>query len=292
MASPIRARTYEAESAAAAARKFEADAAEAAEHGRNPASHVWEGSTLTVIYQSEDGTPHPDPAAVQPEPKPEEPTPEEPAKPEPTESPPSDVAHAYYGGKVPAATAAVETKRAAPATASVRASGEANPRRPTPFVTGKLAADTRPPTVKTTQAAPVDKTQANIGGGAIIVGGAMMVAGSFLPWLTASTGFATMSRGGMDGGDGILIVIAGGVAVGAGVASLMSGNFANSVVAGLAAVIGGFVGFIDFQDVQERLSGMGDNVIAEVGIGLWLIMAGAVVAVIGAVIAASAPRAS
>jgi DNA polymerase-3 subunit gamma/tau len=199
MAGPIRARTYEAESAAAAARKFEADAAEAAEHGWKPASQVWEGSTLTVVYQSEDGAPPAEPAATQPA-KPAEPKPEEPAKPEPKEPAPSDVARAYYGGKIPAAdasTAAVEAKRAAPAAASVRASGDANPRRPTPFVPGKLAGDAQSPTAKATHAVPIDKTQANIGGG----------------------------------------------------------------------------------------------VIAEVGIGLWLIMAGAVVAVIGAVIAASAPRA-
>jgi len=286
MAGPIRARTYEADSAAAAARKFEADAAEAAEHGWKPASQVWEGSTLTVVYQSEDGAPPPEPTATQPE---------KPAEPKPEDSGSSDVARAYYGSKVPAADAtptAVETKRAAPAAAGARPSGSANPRRPTSFVPGKLAADAPSRAPETTPAVPIDKTQANIGGGAIVVGGAMIVAGSFLPWITASTGFASVSRGGMDGGDGILIAIAGGVAVVAGVASLMSGNFANPVVAGLAAVIGGFVGFINYQDVQERLSGMGDNVIAEVGIGLWLIMAGAVVTVIGAVIAASAPRAS
>jgi hypothetical protein len=136
--------------------------------------------------------------------------------------------------------------------------------------------------------APIDKTQANIGAGATIVGGAMLAAGSFLPWITASTGFGSVSRGGMEGGDGVVILIAGGVTVLGGVAGLMGST--GWVVAAIAAVIGGLIGFVDFQDIQERISGIGDSVIGEVGIGLWLILAGAVVALVGAGISALAPK--
>jgi hypothetical protein len=148
---------------------------------------------------------------------------------------------------------------------------------------------TRCALAKRTSPAPVDKTQANIGAGATIVGGAMVAVGSFLPWVTASTGFGSVSRGGMDGGDGVISVIAGGVIVLVCIAGLL-GNRA-WIVGLVAAIVAGFVGIVNLQDVQERIIGLGEYTIGEVGIGLWLILGGAVVAGVGSSISATAPRA-
>lgn len=51
MPGPVKAKSYSGGSAAETARHFEADAAEAAKYGWLPASQVWEGVTLTVVYE-------------------------------------------------------------------------------------------------------------------------------------------------------------------------------------------------------------------------------------------------
>jgi hypothetical protein len=57
MSGPVRARTYQAATAAETAMQFEADASEAAAHGWFPSSQVWEGTALTVMYQRHEETP-------------------------------------------------------------------------------------------------------------------------------------------------------------------------------------------------------------------------------------------
>lgn len=119
----------------------------------------------------------------------------------------------------------------------------------------------------------------------------MMAGGSFLPWITASTGLGSVSRGGIEDGDGFLIAAAGGLTVLGGVAALL-GN-AGWVVAIFASIVGGFIGFLDFQEARGHAASTAaeDRIaVVEVGMGLWLVLAGAVVAFIGAVMAWRASR--
>ena len=128
-----------------------------------------------------------------------------------------------------------------------------------------------------------EKTETTISGIGMIVGGAMMAAGDFLPWITASTGLGSVSRGGMEGGDGILIAALAGMTILGGIAALLGHR--GWVIAIFGSLVGGFIGFLDLQEVQGRVStATAENSIAvvEVGIGIWLILAGAVVAFSGA----------
>lgn len=63
MQEPIRVKTYSGETPAEAGQRYEEDAAVAAQHGWVSASQTWEGSTLTVTYQSQALAPTPVPAA-------------------------------------------------------------------------------------------------------------------------------------------------------------------------------------------------------------------------------------
>ena len=85
MSGPIQVRVYQGATQAEAARKFEADATEAALTRWIPTSQAWEGSTLTVTYQHQDA-----PVAVAPLP----PTPPPPAP------PPQNVYVQHSGGGV------------------------------------------------------------------------------------------------------------------------------------------------------------------------------------------------
>lgn len=117
------------------------------------------------------------------------------------------------------------------------------------------------------------------------VGGGMVAAGAFLPWLTASSGLLSVSRGGLEGGDGWIAAAAGGVLLLLGVAALVGVgvNGAGWLVGLLAAIVAGLVGIVDLQDVNERIRSVeSDNVVAQVGIGLWLILGGSVVGGIAA----------
>jgi hypothetical protein len=58
-----------------------------------------------------------------------------------------------------------------------------------------------------------------------LLGGVLIVLGSFLPWLTATAPLVgTMSRNGMEGGDGIITLILGVVTILIGVTQLTATN--------------------------------------------------------------------
>lgn len=134
------------------------------------------------------------------------------------------------------------------------------------------------------------RSTTTISGIGMVVGGAMMAAGSFLPWITASTGLGSVSRSGMEGGDGIFIAALGGLTILGGIAALL-GN-AGWALAIFGSLVGGFIGFLDFQEAQRRVAETGADGIAvvQVGIGMWLILTGAVVGFIAAVVAWRASR--
>ena len=115
-----------------------------------------------------------------------------------------------------------------------------------------------------------------------IAGGALMFVGSFLPWVTVSTIFGTLSRSGVDGnGDGIFSAGLGAAAAGIGVAMLNRHTRPHSIGLTIVGVLGGLLTFVDVSNIQGRLGDIDtDAALASVGIGLWMVGAGSVLCLV------------
>jgi hypothetical protein len=106
------------------------------------------------------------------------------------------------------------------------------------------------------------------------------VLSAFLPWVSASALFASISKVGVEG-DGVFTAAAGVVVILAGLAGI-STSWA-WVVALVAALAAGGIGVMDLQDVQARIAGLeSEAFVAQVGLGLWGTVAGALVATVAA----------
>lgn len=117
---------------------------------------------------------------------------------------------------------------------------------------------------------------------AALVGVALVVVGSFLPWASVSAFGQEVNVDGMDG-DGPLTLI-GGVLVGALVlaAHLQRPARWKVVTALVVAALVTLIAVIDVVDVNSRVADVeGDFAVdleAAIGIGLWLVLAGGIVA--------------
>jgi hypothetical protein len=117
-----------------------------------------------------------------------------------------------------------------------------------------------------------------------IVGGAMMAIGSFMPWISARTGFGSVDVAGTEG-DGVATLIAGALA------ALIALVFLDKPAPGLAKLAIGAAGvialvvvYLDYNEIQKRLEGItSDAVAGSVGAGLYIVGIGAVAAIIGAI---------
>ncbi len=133
------------------------------------------------------------------------------------------------------------------------------------------------PPPPSTAAQPQQRTWAAT---AIVIGGAIVVLSAFLPWVSASALFASISKVGVEG-DGVFTAAAGVVVILAGLAGI-STSWA-WVVALVAALAAGGIGVMDLQDVQARIAGLeSEAFVAQVGLGLWGTVAGALVATVAA----------
>lgn len=118
-------------------------------------------------------------------------------------------------------------------------------------------------------------------------GASLAVVGSFLPWLNVTTAFGSVSKGGLEGGDGIIILIVA-VLVGLGVASRFGSHEPAGIVsysALIGALVIGGVTVYDHIEVNERVStfqseagGMG---FANVGPGIWVLYVAAALMAVG-----------
>lgn len=115
-----------------------------------------------------------------------------------------------------------------------------------------------------------------------LAGGVLLIVGSMMPWITARTGFGSISVTGLDGGgDGVIVLIAGVLIALAGGAELLSLNVPSIVrvfvlLLGLGAVL---LAFIDHADIRERIEEVSnDFAVAQVGAGIWLLYVGAIIA--------------
>ena len=105
----------------------------------------------------------------------------------------------------------------------------------------------------------------------MMAGAVAVIIGSFLDWATAFGGLAAKS--GMDG-DGVITLVTGIVMLLVAFLMTRGGGKAKNIVFGLAAAISLLVAIIDLIDV-----GSTDEV--SIGIGLWIVAIGAVVAIVG-----------
>lgn len=105
----------------------------------------------------------------------------------------------------------------------------------------------------------------------VIGSAALMLLGSLLPWVTAATGFGSVSKAGTEG-DGVITLGAALVGVVAGIAMLSNRSPGPRVMAVVVAVLVLVLVVYEFSDIQ-RLAGDVDSDFVKVspGIGLWLV---------------------
>jgi hypothetical protein len=139
-----------------------------------------------------------------------------------------------------------------------------------------------------------------------VVGGALLVVGSFLAWAKVSGGGVSVSAKGIDGSDGWVTVIAGAVALAVGIAAMRGPRRALAILAILAGLAGGGLGVYDaltakdsvldaaaeeiapgFGATPEEVRGLLDDAIdagqleISLSIGLYIVIAGGALALVG-----------
>jgi hypothetical protein len=155
------------------------------------------------------------------------------------------------------------------------------------------------------------------GGIVAIVGGALLALGSFLPWAKVSGQGASVTANGIDGSDGYLTLAAGVAALLIGILLLMRGTRRIlAVLVILAGIVGGGLGLYDAvtakdsvldaaaEDLAPSFGVSPDRVRAaleqavdagqigvSVSFGLYLVIAGGVVALVGGVLGLREPAA-
>lgn len=140
-----------------------------------------------------------------------------------------------------------------------------------------------------------------------IAGGALLVVGSFLSWAEISGGGQSQSVSGTDATDGWVTLVAGLVAIAAGIAALRDSRRPFALAAGIAGGFGLGFGLFDaltlkdsaldsvaeetaaasgvsFQELRTLLDVLIDNgqLGISIGIGLYVVIAGGALAIVGA----------
>jgi hypothetical protein len=119
----------------------------------------------------------------------------------------------------------------------------------------------------------------------VLAGAAVVVLGSFLPWASVTVFGAELTVDGMDG-DGPLTLIGGALVGALTLAAHLQRPARWKVVTALVlAALVTLIAVIDVVDVSSRVADVeGELAVdleASVGIGLWLVLAGSVVATVG-----------
>ncbi len=114
-----------------------------------------------------------------------------------------------------------------------------------------------------------------------IVGGALLVLGSLMTWISVDVGFQKFSSTGLETTEGKLTVAAGVVVMAAGalLVSRISTHAVIGYVGAVAAVFGTVVLALEYIDVRSRIADAdGTGATATVGAGVWVAAIGAVLA--------------
>jgi hypothetical protein len=116
-----------------------------------------------------------------------------------------------------------------------------------------------------------------------IGGAALLILGSFLEWGSVDTVFGSIGVNGMEG-DGKLTLVAGGIAL-LLFAAVKHRNAA--IVGSIFAGIGGAIALYDFGNISSKVSDVSEAsnglARASVGVGLYLCLVGAAVAVVAGI---------
>jgi hypothetical protein len=140
-----------------------------------------------------------------------------------------------------------------------------------------------------------------------IAGGALLVIGSFLSWAEISGGGQSQSVTGIDATDGWVTLVAGLVAIAAGIAALRQARRSFALAAGIAGGFGLGFGLFDavtmkdgaldsvaeetaaasgvsFQELRTLLDVLIDSgqLAISIGIGLYVVIVGGALAIVGA----------
>lgn len=127
---------------------------------------------------------------------------------------------------------------------------------------------------------PVESTRdLTLAGWLLLGGGVALVLGAFLPWATITAPLiGTVSKSGIDGGDGWIMVAVGLVLAVLGGRRLSSGHVVPFIPAAIVAVLGAALTLYELIDVGSASEGLAT---AHIGVGLWLGAAGVICAVVG-----------
>jgi hypothetical protein len=124
---------------------------------------------------------------------------------------------------------------------------------------------------------------------AILGGAALLILGSFLPWVEADAGFFSITKDGTDG-DGVITLVIG-LAIAALFFAVKHPKAMTWLVISLAGVGTAIAAYdtIDISNKAEELTNSTStiDISAAVGVGLWLTLAGGIVALIGGFMALS-----
>jgi hypothetical protein len=117
----------------------------------------------------------------------------------------------------------------------------------------------------------------------VVLGGAVVILGSFLPWASVTTVFGTIGRTGMEGGDGVITLLLGLSIVGCGITAATNPKFWWRVPVLLGAAVAAFAWF-EYRDIAAKLAALAPNpyVAMSTGAGIWVLHVGALVTVCGA----------
>jgi len=152
-------------------------------------------------------------------------------------------------------------------------------------------------------------TRAPVGAILAMVGGVLLAVGSFLAWAEVSGGGTSVTAKGVDGSDGYITLAAGAVALLVGIAMTRQARRMLAVLVILAGIVGGGIGLYDaltakdsvldaaaeelaptFGASAEEVRAALDQAIdagqlsVSISIGLYVVIAGGVVALIGGIL--------
>jgi hypothetical protein len=152
-------------------------------------------------------------------------------------------------------------------------------------------------------------TRAPVGAILAMVGGVLLAVGSFLAWAEVSGGGTSVTAKGIDGSDGYITLAAGAVALLVGIAMTRQARRMLAVLVILAGIVGGGIGLYDALTAKDSVLDAAAEELAptfgasaeevrvaldqaidagqlsvSISIGLYVVIAGGVVALIGGIV--------
>jgi len=152
-------------------------------------------------------------------------------------------------------------------------------------------------------------TRAPVGAILAMVGGVLLAVGSFLAWAEVSGGGTSVTAKGVDGSDGYITLAAGAVALLVGIAMTRQARRMLAVLVILAGIVGGGIGLYDALTAKDSVLDAAAEELAptfgasaeqvrlaldqaidagqlsvSISIGLYVVIAGGVVALIGGIV--------